>query len=231
MESINKMKRTDANGKGKFSGTNGKRQFSTFNFQLSILLLALLVSGCKKEDSMDNPKADSFNGTVTAVVENGAAYNSEIGTVYALYEATINSVTGQLTGQTLGNGQFTNGGFTVSMSNIRSESLKDIQTFFSSLLEISAALEYSNPDARLLDADFYAITSGGNYLDYFIYTTTGSKRTVCLFVYVDSDATVKGKNVSVALLQGWNRIYWTPADKKVVSKAPGGMKWYFNNEQ
>ena len=212
MKSISNMQRTDA-------------QLST------LLLLILLLSGCTKEDNFDNPKADSFNGTITAKVENGASYNSEISTVYALYEATVNSVTGQLTGQTAGNGDYANGGFTISMSNVKDEYLKSIQWFFSSYLEISGELEYSNPDTRLLDVDFYAITGGGNYIDYFIYTKTGSKRTTCLFVYADSDVTVKGgKNVSVALAQGWNRIYCTPADKKVVSNAPSGMKWYLNND-
>ena len=250
MESINKMMRTGAIGaitNYQLRITKSRRSLLTWicnpcatasNYYkparlasnlLSILMLLLILHGCKKEDGLDNPKADAFNGTVTAKVENGASYDAEISSVYALYEATVNSVTGQLTGQTLGNGDYANGGFTISMSTIAEAYLKTVEWFFSDYLGISAELDYSDSAARMLDADFYAI-SGSQYLDYFIYTTKGSKPTMCLFVYVDSDVTVKGKNVSVALLQGWNRIYCTPADKKVVSNAPGGMKWYLNKD-
>jgi len=216
MESINNMKRT---------GAYRKRFVST------IVMLALIAGGCTKDDDMGAPKADSFDGTVTAKVENGASYNSEIGTVFGLYNATVNSVTGKLTGQTLGNGDYANGGFTVNLSAIPVANLMNIQTFFTNVLEISGTLEYSDPDVRLLDVDFYAILNDGNYLDYFIYTKTGSKQTTCLFVFADSDVTVTGgKNVNVALRSGWNRIYCTPADKKVVSNAPSGMKWYLNRD-
>ena len=199
-------------------------------FLSTVLLLALITGGCTKDDT-GTPKADTFNGTVTAKVENGASYNAEIGTVFALFNATINSVTGQLTGQTLGNGNYANGGFTINLSGIPTSNLMNIQTFFTNYLEISGALEYSDSDARLLDVDFYAILNDGNYLDYFIYLKTGSKPTICLFVFADRDVTITGgKNVSVALQSGWNRIYITPADKKVTSKAPSGMKWYLNSD-
>ena len=59
----------------------------SFNKFLILFLFALILSGCTKEDDLGAPKADSFNGTVTAKVENGASYNSEIGMVYALYNA------------------------------------------------------------------------------------------------------------------------------------------------
>ena len=109
--------------------------------------------------------------------------------------------------------------------------LMDVRQFFTTVLNIGGSLEISNPDAKLLDADFFAITADGNYVDYFIYTKTGSKPVTCLFVYADSETTVTGgKNVSVALQRGWNRIYCTFADKKATSTAPGGMKWYLNKD-
>jgi hypothetical protein len=49
-------------------------------------------------------------------------------------------------------------------------------------------------------------------------------------VYVDSDVTVKGKNVSVMFSKGWNRLYWTPSDNRVTTSAPAGMKWYLNRD-
>ena len=217
MELFKNMKRISA---------NRKRFFSI------IFFFALILNGCSKDDDkMSNPIADSFSGTITANIENGASYNSEISKVFALYEATVNSVTGKLTGKTLGNVEYINGGFTINISEIPASSLINIQTFFSTTLGINGALELSNPDARVLDADFYAISSDGKYVDYFIYTKTGSKPTTCLFVYADSEVTVtSGKNVSMALRKGWNRIYCTPADKKVTSIAPSGMKWFLNKD-
>ena len=64
----------------------------------------VILGGCSKDDT-DNVKADSFNGTVTAKVENSASYNSQISTVCAFYDTEISS-SGQLTGRTLTNGEY-----------------------------------------------------------------------------------------------------------------------------
>jgi len=252
MESISNMKRTGANvipsqvgtqfcifslikknsfaprhSSNMFGATLGLSSFLRSSF--FILMFALVLSGCTKDEDLDNVKPDSFNGTVTAKVENGSSYNSQISIVWALFDATVTSA-GQLNGRMVGNGSYANGGFTINMEAIPSTFLMNIRTFFSSSegLGISEELDYSYADARMLDVDFFGITNEETYLDYFIYTKTGSKPVTCLFVYVDSDVNVKGKNVNVVFQKGWNRIYWTPADKKVTSKAPSGMKWYLS---
>ena len=94
---------------------------------------------------------------------------------------------------------------------------------------MSGELEFSNPDARMHYADFLGLDGNNNYVDYFTYTNTGSKRTTCVFVYADSEVTVKGgTNIGVMIEQGWNRIYWS--SERVVTKAPGGMKWYLHSD-
>ena len=253
METIIKMQRTGANGSqqganlGLFSiggrsnqlSNGGRHQFGrtgllngrTRRFAPTVLLMvALILGGCSKDDDdLNKGKTDSFNGTVTAKVENGSSYESQISTVWALYDAEVNS-SGELRGRILSSGDYTKGGFSITLPDIPSSFLVNVQTFFGNGLNIDGELEYSEPDAQVLDADFFAITEDNEYLDYFIYTNAAAKRTTCLFIFSDSNVTIKGgKDINVSLRKGWNRIFLTPADNKIVSTAPSGMKWYLHS--
>ena len=224
-----KIKLMDSTNVKKCSATNGKNVKSKITQGVSFFLTLFLFFGCVK-DELANVKADAFDGKITAKVENGATYNSQISTVWALYNAEISS-SGGLTGQILVNCAYSDGGFTINLSPIPASFLKDVQTFFTTVLHVSGDLEYSNPDARLLNVDFFGISSNNLYVDYFTYTKTGSKRTTCVFVYADSEVTVKGgTNIKVILKQGWNRIYWSSSDNKVTSSAPSGIKWYLSKD-
>jgi hypothetical protein len=200
------------------------------NKALSIFLFtALILSGCSKDDDKpinpENLTPDSFNGKITATVENGAQYEDQISKVWALFDAKVNS-SNELTGRMLSDGDFSDGGFSINLNEIPSTFLMDVQSFFTTVLGISNELEYSDPDVRLLNAEFFGISSDDKFIDQIIFTTTGSKRTTCLFVFSEDDVTVTGgKTVGVMLRQGWNRIYWTSADKKVTSIVPSGLKW------
>ena len=234
MELFNIMKRTSVNESKKCSILLRHCWESPYRWGSNLLpiviLFALTLSGCTEEDDLENQKEDTFNGTLTAKVENGASYEAQISTVWALYDATTNSA-GELNGRMLVASDYTNGGFTINLPEIPAQFLMNIATFFSSVLNISSELEIDDPDARLLFAEFFGITSDNNYVDSFKYTNTGSKRTTCHFVFVNSDVTVKGgSNINVTLHRGWNRIYWTSSDNKVVSNAPSGMKWYLNKD-
>jgi hypothetical protein len=211
------------------TGANEKKQFSLLLSPFSLLLLfAFIFSGCEKDD-IGNPKADSFNGKITAKVEIGASYNSQISKVWALFDAEIYN--GNLTGRMVAEGVYADGGFTIDLPEIPASFLMNIQTFFKTVLNVSGELEYSDPDTRLLDVDFFGMENSNSYVDYFLYTNTGSKRTTCLHVFVDSEVTVKGgTNVGVAFKPGWNRIYVSPGENKISSKAPSGMKWYLKQD-
>jgi len=226
MEQINNMKQTS-----RYDEVSPRRRGS--NLLIILLFFALILQGCKDDDKldMDNPTPDTFNGTVTAKVENGASYEAEISTVWALYDATTNSA-GQLNGRMLATGDYTNGGFTINMTEIPASFLMNVQTFFATVLNVSGELDIDEPDARMLSADFFGIASDNTtYVDFFTYSSTGSKRTTCLFIYVDSNVTIKdGKSISVAFQKGWNRMYVTPSDRMAVSKAPKDLKWYLNKD-
>ena len=227
MESINYMQRAGANEViTKSQRPSLIRGIEAVMAVIMLLAFLFILHGCKEDDDMDNQKPDSFNGTITAKVENGASYDNQISAVWALFDSSTS--TGQLTGRSLASGEYSNGGFTFNMPEIPAQFLMNVQTFFAAVLNVSGELEISNPDARMHYADFWGIDDSNNYVDYFTYTNTGSKRTTCLFVYADSDVTVKGgTNINVMIVQGWNRIY--RSSEKVVSKAPGGMKWYLRS--
>ena len=244
MELVNDMMRTSATRKvnSQSSSANARSLFllpfgkrhdgklgtvKTMQFFI-LLLLALVISGCTKEDDMSNLKADSFSGTVTAKIENGSSYDSQIKKVWALLESKISN--GNLTGLMVKEGEYSNGGFTVSLIDIPDQHLMSVQTFFSSVLNVyGGELDYSDPNARMVNVDFWGMDSNNSYLDYFTYTNTASKRTTCVFVFSDRDVTIKGgKNVGVMLQRGWNRIYWST--EKVISKAPNDMKWYLHGD-
>jgi hypothetical protein len=189
--------------------------------------VCMMFAGCEKDD-MDNVKADWFDGKITAKLEKGDSYNSEISTVYALVNATV-SGSGQLNGISMGQGAYANGGFTLTLpETMNNAHLMGIQTYFSHLIEESGAVEYSAPEARVNEIKLFAI-SGSEYLDAVTYVKPASNRTTCLFLYADCDVNVTaGKNVNVVLRQGWNRMYMSSG--KLTSKAPSGMKWYLNKD-
>jgi len=208
---------------------NSKINF-IFNVPFSVLLLfALFLIGCEKKETEGSSGESSFNGKITAKVENGKDYDSQISTVWALFDAEVNS-DGELIGRMVTDCDYKNGGFTIELPNVPSSFLMNIETFFSSGLGISNELDYSDSDARILDVDFFGISSDGDYVDLFVYTDAASKPVICLFVFSDSNVTVKGKNVDVSIKRGWNRVYWTPSGNKVTSSSPKNMKWYLYND-
>lgn len=224
MERKNTLKHTTVNKNGR----DVVRNVSTFSILLSpfsiLLLFAFFFTRCEK-DGGGSSKADWFDGKISAKIENGE--DSDISKVWALFDAKVNS-SGDLTGRMIGDGEFEDGRLEIDLPDVPDIYLINIETFFSSGLELDYELEFSNPDSRVLNVDFYGLSSSGKYVDYFVFT---NKKAVCLFVYVDSDVTVKGnKNVTVKFKEGWNRIYWTPASDKVTSTAPSGMKWYLNKD-
>jgi len=217
--------------------SNKKIKFSVLYAPFSILLIILfLCYGCQKEskgdddDDKDEITADSFNGNINAKVENGSSYNSTVSKVWALFNAEVNNE-GELRGRMITEGNYANGKFTIDLPTISDQFLMNIQTYFTSSLGINTNLEFSKPETRILDVDFFGISSNDKYIDHFIFTNSTSKKTICLFVFVDSNVNIEGgSNVNVKLRKGWNRMYWTPAQNKVTSIVPKNMKWYLNND-
>jgi len=190
---------------------------------------AMFFGGCSKDD---NPSlvSGSFNGTVTASVEGGAALT--VNAVLAMNEAGFYS--GVFDGNVIGEGgPFNNGGFSITLPTTGLNSyLGDVVAFFEYFMAAGdkGKLKFSNPSAQVFDVDFvgFFYDSGEDkvYVSGIFSYATSAKDVSCMFVYADSDVDVTGSaNVSVSLKRGWNRVYLSD---KLTTKAPDGLKWYFS---
>jgi hypothetical protein len=194
-----------------------------------VAVMTLAMMSCKKEDVGSKLVSGAFNGTVTAAVENGAAYNDQISKVIAVIDARI--VNNEFHGTSAGQSSYANGGFSISLpAEVPDEFLVNIEDFFTDVLQVSGKLKYSVTGARMNYVDFVGFLND-YYVDFFNYYKRGDKPVICFCVYADMDVDVTGgTNISVSLRQGWNRIYHTDG-KSISTKAPDGMKWYLNRDK
>ena len=201
--------------------------------KISILMAMITVAtmSCSKDNDNDEPLVSgAFNGTVTAAVDGGAALT--VNAVLALNDPGFD-YSGDFDGNLIGDGgSFKNGSFTITLpTSGLSSYLVDVAGFFDDFMAAGdkGKLKVSNPSTRVLDVDFvgfyYDDDEDEVYVSGLFFYATADKSIKSLFVYADSDVDVTGgKNVSVRLKQGWNRVY---VSDKLTTKAPESMKWYF----
>lgn len=191
------------------------------------IISVLLFAGCKKDNTPNKLEPDSFSGRINATVENDNECRSIVSTVMAVSEASISN--GNLYGVVHAEANYRNGGFSINLpSSVLNQYLMDIDDFFEGELRISGKPKYSEPDARIMYVEFLTFDSSEYLTGCFLYSNP-EQTTVAIFVYVDMDVTVTGgSNVSVSLIRGWNRLYWS-ADK-VTTKAPKDMEWIFSDD-
>ena len=193
-----------------------------------IAVAALFFGGCSKDDNGPSLVSGGFDGTVTANVDGAGLM---INAVLAVNDAEYNSYSGDFYGNDVGEAAlFKNGSFTIKLPTSGLNSyLEDVTDFFEGFMKAGdkGNLKVSDPSARIMDVDFFGFYVDGDDVDVsgiFSYATS-DKKTTCLFVYVNNDVNVTGgANVSVSLKRGWNRVYLSD---KLTTKAPDGLKWYF----
>ena len=190
-----------------------------------VLVAAIALCGCQK-DSLKTASG-AFNGRVTAKIENGASLNSIISTVMVVNGPYIENNT--LKGVYVGESDFKNGGFDIELpANGFANGYMSIKKFFEDCLDVHEDLEYSDANVQVEDVDFLAFDADDYLRGYFIYGSSAKEegRTTGFFVYSKEDVTVTGgKNISVSLKAGWNRLCHSATS--VTTKAPSGMKWFF----
>ena len=192
-----------------------------------ILLTAILFGGCKKNSVPSKLESDSFNGRVSATIENEDECTF-VSTVAAVYDAYISG--GTIYGALFGEANFRNGGFNITLptSGIYDENMMDIADFFEGELGISGGPKYSKPEARVTYVEFLAFDSNDFLRGVFQYSSPDQK-TGAIFIFADMDVNVTGgTNLSVSLKEGWNRLYYSP--DKITTKAPKDMAWFFSDD-
>jgi hypothetical protein len=201
-----------------------------------VLVAGFIFGGCAKDeiDDVSNLVSGSFNGKVTAKVENSSAVHSLVNVVLAVNDAGFKGSEFNCNTFDGAGSVYSNAGFTITLpTSGLSSYLKDVTDYFEDFMAQGekGKLKISNPSARILDVDFFAFyydedEDEAYVAGWFFYATSAQRNTVCMFVYVDSDLTVTaGSAVTVSLKKGWNRMYLV--GNTLTTKAPDGLKWYY----
>ena len=166
---------------------------------------------------------------INAQVENGDNYNY------------IKRVLARGNGYALAVGNYSNGGFTLTIPNTTYPKYRIETYFFGNNINISnksASMEYIGK------IQGFSTNSGlwNGYEGDFIYGKTESNsETQAMFIFVDMDVNVTGwgyfsyignGNYSMNLKAGWNTVYTTTSPEiRTTSTTPvGNLKWYFWND-
>jgi hypothetical protein len=209
-------------------------------------IIGLLFAGCGKKDN--EPTLDPeiptswFDGKITAVVENGNAYNSIVSKVVSRAEIGPPEEWANLT-----SGNYSNGGFTLTLpATPDSKFLHKINYWSWDWVGVT----YSDQNAKICfadnDGDISAYTSNNVWVDYLYYGKFGeTSLTLVGFCYTDRDVTIIGSgeerdedwtstsNYSMSLKKGWNLVYITIVESEnsenveYSTKSVDGVKWYF----
>jgi hypothetical protein len=210
-----------------------KRNF----FMMAFVSLFTVVALCSCNKDEDDENGAIPNNTITAVVENGASYNSEIDLVKAIvYSERDDRET------TLASAPYSNGGFTLNLP-----ASLDAQ-YLNAFEEVPKGVTISNPNAKIGGANLEAYNKEDSYTGYF-YQATGDWRG--LLIYVDGNLSISGnytetetydeetythteKYNNCNLKKGWNMIYIKETEKtgnsyeyEYTTQAPAGVKWHF----
>ena len=193
---------------------------------LTVLAICCVFAGCQSG-------GDSYK--ITATVENGNDYNSEINTVkaYVIY--------GHGDEYEIATGKYSGGGFRLTLPQSVSSnylgSAADIMRFFM----WSDAVQFSDPQVGLATLEVAGYEGDDMNIPvadfYYHKAVNGENVAEGTFVYADRDVTVTGSDeetiYNVSLKKGWNIIYdvWNDNGKdEVTTKEVSGMKWYHEDD-
>jgi hypothetical protein len=211
-------------------------QMKTTKTTMAVAIMVMFTissgfSGCKK-DTTPPLVSGSFNGQITAQVENSAP---SVGIVVPWNETDIVLSGGKyvLVGKQAGPAViYSSNRFTLTLPNPPWDEvhLIPVKTAFEDpdYLGIKGNPKYSNTNALVADVDFLGWNTAGTSAYGFFQHLTSDGNTQCFYVYASEDVTVTGgSNLAVMLKAGWNRIY--VSSEMITTKAPEEeLKWYFS---
>jgi hypothetical protein len=202
---------------------------------LFIIISALLITiSCDKDKyNYNEPPASPFNGTITAIVENGKAYDTIVSKIVA---GDWNEIWDRI--DTIASGDYSSGSFTMMLpARLDDELLLNVNYWLGGL-----GLEISDKNADILfGIPFFAFNKNNQFVDFLYYCKVSeTSYTDVEFVYADRDVIVTGSfkdygfliSVGISLKKGWNKVYYTEYETEAIisTKAVGGMKWYFSKD-
>jgi len=178
-----------------------------------------------------------FDGTITAVVENGNDYNSIISKVSAeVYWETDDD--GDYV--EIASGNWSNGGFSITLPTPAPKLLKSMDGFFFDEPHVLVT-EFSDRDAKGTFVSFFAYGTDGRTAGKFEYYKEDENSYIHVeFVYMDRDVTITGIHsvysafiVNLSLKKGWNKVYYSEIETAnglkggLTTQEASGVKWHF----
>ncbi|GHT80165.1 hypothetical protein FACS189467_1590 [Bacteroidia bacterium] len=223
---------------------------------MSATIAVAAIVSCSKDDApAPSPLTPNEDGTVTitATVENGATYNSQIDSV---------KVRGYVTGYVdVATVPYVNGGFSFDLP--KDVAAANLTPYFDDedLEGQFKGLTISNKDVKAFQIEnFEAYKNGNNNsVGYFYYGSEDTDDKTYMnevevdFIYVDADCSISGStkvdisefkgatfNASVSLKKGWNALYqvmnMSAANDKIsavtitlTTTPQNGVKWTYYN--
>ena len=205
---------------------------------LAVMMFAVSCGNDEEEpengNNEDELPTSTFDGKITAIVENGDDYNSTVTKVEAL---SLSNNIGD--GDNLvAYGNYSNGGFILTLPPTPDEK------FLFSIADdvFDERLSVSDKTTMLCQVSFYAFSSSEELVDDIIYGKfdTNSYSNV-VFWYADKDVTIIGsivnnsnrtQNYKISLKRGWNMLYHTNTGtvSEYSTEAVSGLKWYFEEK-
>jgi uncharacterized protein YjdB len=184
-----------------------------------------------------------IGNTVTAVLEDGAEYNSVIDYVKAV--ANLDEEGSYL----IASAPYSNGGFTLTLpESVDAQYLSPISED-----ELPQSVTISNSNAKIMNVTLWASKSNDNVGRIYPVTGTLYSDWRGILIYADADVSLTGsltytssylspdgeiieeesgtQTLDVHLKQGWNIAYSravNDSDTEMTSAAPTGIKWYFS---
>lgn len=206
-----------------------------------LLMVAALASSCKKDDEENSGGGTVATYTVTAQVENGSSYNTQIDSVKMLiykYEGETGDI--ELV-STIASAAYRNGGFTLKLPATVSNA------YLSELGAVSLGAELdgitiSNPSVKTTSGTAIMAYKSGEQVGNFIYSSATLLVGQGQYMYANGDVSLTGSVTSsdmygmtvkynVQLKKGWNMVYAklniSSMEIEMTAQEPSGLKWRY----
>ena len=166
-----------------------------------------------------------FDGTITATVEDGNKYNSEVQMVKAeIWDDEADAL------EVIAAGSYSNGGFTLELpQTVKSSLLFDVQEWFDDV----DGLNFSNSTAKITYFEDVTGYDSEESCGNFVYSKVNEEgiQVWSMFVFANSDVTITGSNsyltCSITLKAGWNIVYVVEnGETELTTNTVSGLKWY-----
>lgn len=218
---------------------------------MSLAVVALAFMSCEKEDNNGSDDGFIAGKVITATVENGTNYNSQIDSVYAL--AGIS----RLDEKIIAKAPYENGGFTIILpETISNECLSNFD------ISNAPKITVSDVTAKFTVVQELIPIKNGNQVGYIKKSNipndiliSVNDMMLCTYIYVNKPVTISGSNeynwysisgkgtmmviYNLSLLKGWN-VYVSkstqtrdPATLKIIetvhisNSESAELKWYY----